>query len=150
MQDLIASLKQTLIDSGVLGLCTVDDAGEPYASNLRFAVDDDLNCYFLSSPASAHSRHAAARPSVAASAYAPFAHPGEIHGVQMRGTLTPLPADQFDACWAMFCERYPAAKAFEEKARTQTFYRLTPSWLRLIDNRVSFGFKQETRWPAEA
>jgi uncharacterized protein YhbP (UPF0306 family) len=147
---LIAAIEAVLRESQVMGLATTDEAGLPYGANVRFVVVREAGwptCLFLSGAESAHSRHAAQRPTVAATAYPAFEEPGQIRGVQMRGRLIEEPAERFEANWRVFVAEYPAAAPFEERARSQRFYRLTPSWLRLIDNRVRFGFKQETRRP---
>ena len=145
---LIAALCAVVQECTTLSLATVDEHGEPWAANVNYAADDALNLYFTSSPGSAHSRHIAARPRVAATAYAPFTAPPQIRGVQLRGEVAPIAPAEFENVWRLFLTRYPEAAQFESRARSEQFYRLTPAWFRLIDNRVHFGFKGETDWPA--
>ena len=143
----VNSVRAVVNECTTLSLATVDERGGPWAANVNYAADEALNLYFISSPGSAHSRHIAARRDVAATAYAPFTRPAEIRGLQMRGRVEPIAAGEFEYVWALFLRRYPDAIAFESRARSEQFYRLAPSWLRLIDNRIHFGFKAEMDWP---
>ena len=142
-------LREILNETATLSLATVDDDGRPHAANVNFVADGELNLLFISDADSAHARHIAARPRIAATAYPPFETPDQIRGVQLRGECRAAGEEEFDACWPQFVAKFPYAAAFEAIARTQRFYRIRPTWLRLIDNRVHFGFKWETTWPAE-
>ncbi len=133
-------------EHGTLSLATVDRHGRPHAANVYFVADDDLRLYFLSRPESDHSIHVAERSLVAGTIDAAAA-PDRIHGVQLRGRCAPCTADRFDIHWAQFVQRFPWAERHAEEARSQSFYRVDPTWLRWIDNRVRFGFKVETEWP---
>jgi len=130
-----------------MSIATVDDAGRPHAANVNFVADTQVNLYFVSHPDSAHSRHLAAHPHVAATAYAPFTSPAEIRGVQLHGTCAPIHRDYFNAVWTLFCRRFEYARQFEEHVRREQFYCLVPTWVRYIDNARGFGAKIETDWP---
>ncbi len=130
-----------------LCLSTVDEAGLPHAANLNFAATPDLRLIFVSHPDSAHSRHIARQPSVAAAAYAQFSSAAEIHGFQLHGLCRPLPETEFDEAFELFCARFTYARAYEARIRAEQFYRITPRWVRWIDNRRQFGFKIEHHWP---
>jgi len=148
IDELPGVLKTFLHEVPTLGLATVDDSGRPHAANVNFCADEELNLFFLSSPDSAHARHVAARPQVAATAYAPFERPDQIRGVQVHGTCAVLPDSEFDATWALFRARFPYAAQFERRAREEeSFYRFRPDWVRWIDNSVHFGFKVASAWP---
>lgn len=141
--DLQQLATEILADAPTLALATVDDAGNPHAANVNFYADDALNLYWISHPDSAHSQHIAARPTIASVAYPLFEGPSEIRGVQLHGTATVLPPEDFDTHWPAFITKFPFAEKFESRARSECFYRLTPTWLRVIDNRRGFGFKLE-------
>ena len=143
MPDDTARLYDLLHVCSTLALATVDPAGLPHAANLNFVADDELAIYWLSSPESAHSRHIAQQPVVAATAHPPFDRPADIRGIQLHGRAEITPPDRFDALWHAFCEKFPYAAEMEQRARTQRFYQLRPTWARLIDNAIHFGFKQE-------
>lgn len=146
---LFDTLRTFYAEVATLCLATVDDAGLPHAANVNFVADDRLDLLFISHADSAHARHIASRPVVAAAAYAPFEHPGRIRGVQIHGLCKPIGLSEFNDVFDLFCRRMPYARAFEQRARSEQFYRLTPTWVRWIDNRVSFGHKVESSWPAD-
>ena len=148
-EDMAQTLRVFLASASTLGLATVDDAGRPHAANVNFVADDRLSLYFVSNPASAHARHIARSPAVAATAYTPFREPAEIRGVQLRGMCAPITADEFDRAWAMFLRKFPYAAGFEQRVREEQFYHIAPQWFRYTDNSVRFGFKWETAWPAQ-
>ncbi len=130
-----------------LALATTDDEGRPYAANVNFVADDDLNFYFLSDADSAHSLHIVRRPRIAACGYPTFRLLKSIKGFQLRGECKQCPQVQWGEHWERFCGKFPYAIPFRQLARRQSFYCITPTWLRLIDNSVRFGFKLETDWP---
>lgn len=126
-----------------LSLATVDPAGKPHAANLYFVADEPLNLHFVSDPKSAHCRHLQARPDVAATIYEPVASWQEIRGVQLHGRAAPIADDHWDAVWRLYVDRFPNVADMEPLVRKQRFYRISPTWLRWIDNTVRFGFKRE-------
>lgn len=145
--ELLPVLRKFLAKTATMTLATVDEAGMPHAASVNFMADDDLNLYWLSKTDSAHSLHLAARPRIAAAIYAPFRLPVGIRGLQLHGRAEQMPADRFDPLWSLFCKRFIYAIPFKARAQSERFYRLTPDWLRWIDNSVRFGFKVETCWP---
>ncbi|MHC4549406.1 MAG: pyridoxamine 5'-phosphate oxidase family protein [Planctomycetota bacterium] len=147
-EQLPAILETFLAGVPTLGLATADGEGRPHAANLNFVAEAGLNLLFLSSPAAAHSRHLAARPEVAVTAYAPFDSVEQIRGVQMHGVCAVMGPEEFDAAWAAFCAKFPYAAGMEEAVRAEeSFYRFRPRWVRWIDNAVRFRFKLEAEWP---
>ena len=128
-------------------LATVDDDGCPHAANVNFVHDNDLNMYFISKPASAHASHIVRDPNVAMTIYAHVESHRDIHGIQLRGQCIAL-SDKVDrnAAFDLYAAKYPFVAsnvAVRTIVKSETFYRLTPAWLRLTDNRVRFGWKQE-------
>jgi uncharacterized protein YhbP (UPF0306 family) len=145
----LRTARDILRDVPTLSLATVDSSGggTPHVANLNFIADEAMNLYWLSAPDSAHLLHIEKLPSVAATIYAPFLGPVTIKGLQIHGSSAVLPPERFDELWPRFCTKFPYAASMEQRARSQRFYILRPSWLRLIDNAVHFGFKAETAWP---
>jgi uncharacterized protein YhbP (UPF0306 family) len=146
---LIKSLTSFLGEIRTLSLATVDEEGRPHAANLYFAPDDDLNLYFTSSPKCAHCRHIMREPHVAATAYAPVKMWQQIKGVQLHGLCEPTDPGEFAIVWEIYLRKFPYIAEVQELVRSQTFYRLKPSWFRWIDNTVRFGHKVETDWPRQ-
>lgn len=129
-------------------LATVDADGHAHAANIQYAFDDQLNLYFVSSPNAAHSQHIGANPAVALTVYDhQDSEPAFIRGLQLHARATPVTdAVERANALALYTARFPfiatdprLAAAVEQ----QSFYKLTPTWLRLIDNRRGFGWKIE-------
>lgn len=125
-------------------LCTVDETGKPHGANVQVAIDDELNLYFVSSPDSAHSEHVTRASDAAMTIYAHTVAPPQIHGVQMHGQCET--ATDHDAALAAYLHQFPFIAdddALRARVEAEQLYCFKPRWLRWIDNRVRFGFKQE-------
>ncbi|MEX0775946.1 MAG: pyridoxamine 5'-phosphate oxidase family protein [Phycisphaeraceae bacterium] len=136
-------------DARVAGLATVDDAGLPHAANLWYASDADWRLYWVSNPASAHSRHLVGRPGVALTIYAHTDQALQLHGLQIQGAARALAPGTAEARHALatYARKYPliaASALFKQRISGERFYEVTPRWLRWIDNRRGFGFKVDT------
>lgn len=139
------------------GLATVDAKGRPCACNVRYAMDKKGRLYFVSRMDSAHGRQIVGQPMIAMTIYGDADDPMDIHGLQIRGHCTPLlpppegAKSHWNQAWTLYAEKYPFVaenELFKQAVWTQCFYRLTPTWMRWLDNRKGFGFKVEFHaWP---
>ena len=129
-------------------LATTGQDGEPYAAAVYFAADSQLQIYFFSSPASQHGRNLGHQPK-AAIAFSPDCHSWEeIRGVQMRGHVQLLHAGSgWDYAWQTFASKFPFVRDLSDVVEQNWLYVFKPDWVRVIDNRQGFGFKQE--WTIE-
>jgi uncharacterized protein YhbP (UPF0306 family) len=107
-----------LSQRSTLTLATADEAGQPYAASLYFVHDDGLRLYFFSSPESRHTRHLLNRPEVAVTIHGEPWDWRTIQGLQLTGRADPAHA---------------------------RLYRITPRWVRWIDNTRGFGYRVEWR-----
>ena len=136
-------------------LATVGPDGSPAAAAVFYAHDDALNLYFLSEERTQHGQNMLASPLVAATVQADGQDWRAIRGVQMRGTASLVAAGELAHAAAVYGRKYAFVAALLAgssgpgvlagplaKAR---FWVLRPSWVRLIDNTVRFGFKEEWR-----
>ncbi len=140
-----------------LTLATVDDRGLPYAAALFYAEDTDLNIYFLSEKKSAHSRHIAISPWVAATIQDDSQLWQEIQGLQLHGRAELLTGTARLAAITIYVQKHPFLKpmlrgkqclaALSQVVSNASFYRLQPCWLRLIDNRKGFAHKESWKLP---
>jgi len=130
-----------------MSLATVDAQGHAHAANIQFVPDDALNLYFVSGLASAHSQHIVLDPIVAATIYAHTDEHTQIHGVQLHGRCAQVSDEAEKAkAWDLYVDRFDFIQGnamFEKHLRSEPFFKVTPTWLRWIDNRRSFGFKME-------
>ncbi len=130
-----------------MSLATVDEHGRAHAANIQFALDEDFALYYVSSVNSAHSKHIVLDPHMAATIYAHTDDHTQIHGIQLHGTCAEVtdPAERKHA-WEVYVNRFTfiAGNAnFEKHLRSESFFKVTPTWVRWIDNRREFGFKEE-------
>lgn len=128
-----------------LSLATLNAEGRPESAPLFFAADEG-SLIWISGTHSRHSRNAAARAQAAVTIHNQVWDWHEIAGVQMEGEVTIVPAGPArDRAWQVYRAKFPFVDEFQENVSTSEFYRFTPSWVRLIDNSVSFGYKEEAR-----
>jgi uncharacterized protein len=129
--------------------------GAPAAAAVFYAHDDALNLYFLSEERTQHGQNMLAHPQVAAAIHADGQDWRAIRGVQVRGTASLVAPGELAHAVAVYGLKYAFVAALLAgsggpgvlvgplaKAR---FWVLRPSWFRLIDNTVRFGFKEEWR-----
>jgi uncharacterized protein YhbP (UPF0306 family) len=138
-QDLLAIHTLTLATQGADG---------PHAAPVYFAADEDLHLYFFSDPQSQHAFHLAQDPRAAVAFYPPSQDWQEIRGLQMRGKVHLLkPGAQWEQGWACYRAKFPFVDALKAIVAQNALYVFTPHWIRLVDNRQGFGFKQEWTLP---
>lgn len=125
-------------------LATTGAGGEPHAAPVYFATGESLRLYFFSEETSQHSRDIAGDPRAAAAIYAEGQDWREIHGLQLRGVVKAVPAGpEWEAAWKQYVAKFPFAAGLKEIVRRNTLYVFVPHWIRLVDNRRGFGFKEE-------
>jgi uncharacterized protein YhbP (UPF0306 family) len=151
-------LKAFLQSESVLTLSVNDDKG-PWAAPVLYVADNDLNLYFLSS---ASTRHIASLPEdgvIAASIYTDYSGNWlEICGVQMEADISQVSDSGRAAAAARYFKRFPEVKALidnpanEQEKRIGAafgkshFYRVTPTFLRFINNADGFSSRNEWRF----
>ena len=125
-----------------LTLATVGDDGRPHAAALFYAFTPDLRLIFLSEPDTLHARHIGEGAPVTVTIQADGQDWRRITGLQLHGWAEP--AD--DTAREIYLARFPFIALTETLARalkSVRFFKITPAWARLIDNRLGFGHKQE-------
>lgn len=145
-EPLAARLHPFLTQHHVLTLAYQDATGLG-ACALWFAVDEALTCYFLSTLTTRHGAALAAGGTVAFTVQKDEQPWEAIQGVQGRGYCAPLPPDRHAEGWLCYTHRFPFVlrqfPAIEAALARTTLWYLRPTWLRLIDNRLGFGHKEE-------
>lgn len=140
-------IRSFLATSKTATLATVAEDGSPCACNVQYAVDEAMQLYFVSSEKSLHSQNLVREHRVALTVYAHDDRAQNIHGLQIRGIAQALnKADECNKAWDVYIDKYNFAAAipkFKQILENETFYRVTPHWVRWIDNRKSFGWKVE-------
>ena len=146
--DIVCEAAALLAQCRTASLATVDEQGHPHAANIQYVHDDRLRLYFISGEDAAHSRHITANPAVALTVYHPDDRdPANIRGLQLHGRAEPISDEaERSRVLARYAKRFPFiadAPALRAAVEKQTFYCMTPTWVRLIDNRRGFGWKVE-------
>jgi flavin prenyltransferase len=128
-----------------MSLATQGADGQPHAAAVYFAADSARrNLYFFSDAASQHSQDMAASPRAAATIDPPASTWTEIRGLQLRGELSAVPAGEaWEQAWQIYQAKFPFVKDLREIVARNTLYTFRPDWVRRIDNRRGFGYKEE-------
>ncbi len=141
--ELISSLEAFLTLS-TMTLATVSPEGEPHAAAVYFAYDEAINLYYFSDVSSQHSLDASQDPQAAVAIHAEAAEWQEIRGMQMRGSIWAVESKQeWQAAWQVYREKFPFVDGLEEVIAANQLYVFKPNWIRLVDNRQGFGYRQE-------
>ncbi len=151
--DLRNRLDVFLADHTTLTLATVGPDSGPAAAAVFYAHDGDLNLYFLSEERTAHGHNVLANPVVAGAIQADGQDWRTIRGLQVRGTVSLVAPGDVAHAVAVYGRKYAFVAATTAGAEgpgilagplaAARFWVLQPSWFRLIDNTVRFGYKEE-------
>jgi uncharacterized protein YhbP (UPF0306 family) len=137
-----------LLQLPAMTLATCGNDGEPHAAAVYFASGDDLHLYFFSDPHSQHAQDLACNPRAAVSFYPFTSDWQDIRGLQMHGEVLQVePGSQWQVGWQIYSAKFPFVIGLEALVAQNMLYVFIPGWVRLVDNRRSFGFKQEWTFP---
>lgn len=127
----------------------VNDAAGPHAAAVFYAVDEELNLYFVSDPATRHGQALAATGTVAGTVQDDRQQWHEITGVQFHGAVRQLAGAERARGWELYTARFPfllAGNVALTGALAQSaLWEIAPQWMRLVDNRLGFGHREEWR-----
>jgi uncharacterized protein YhbP (UPF0306 family) len=153
-----ASLKSSicryLMRHTTLSLATCHD-NQAWSTDLFYASNDSCQLYFVSSGTTRHCQHIADNPQVSVSISGEFADWGAIKGLQLDGVASVVSESDRDAVNATYLAKFPSLQKLYQAPENEQdrqivarlseshFYRVTPRWVRLIDNSKGFGHKEE-------
>jgi len=137
-----------LLSLSTMTLATSGPSGEPHAAPVYFAAAETLYLYFFSDPHSQHSLDLARDARAAAAIYPECRDWRDIRGLQLHGEVHPVPPGlEWDAAWVLYAAKFPFVSGLKAVVERNVLYAFTPRWVRLVDNRRGFGFKQEWDLP---
>jgi uncharacterized protein YhbP (UPF0306 family) len=142
------ALLALLEETHSLSLATLEPDGAPRSTPLYFAPDPQLRLIFLSDAKSRHARNLRRDSRASVSLYPETEGWREIRGLQMKGSVEPVPEQELDAALSRYKARFPFMARWRGLIANSTVYRFCPHWVRLIDNREGFGHKREWTRPA--
>jgi uncharacterized protein YhbP (UPF0306 family) len=153
-----ASLKSSicryLMRHTTLSLATCNDS-QAWSTDLFYASDDSCQLYFVSSGTTRHCQHIADNPQVSLSISGDYADWGAIIGLQLDGVASVVSESDRDAVTETYLAKFPSLQKLYQAPENERdrqivarlseshFYRVTPRWVRLIDNSKGFGHKEE-------
>jgi len=141
-------LRAFLAGHTAMTLATVGPDGAPHATDVYYAETGDLGLYFVSIPGSRHARNLARDPRVAATIHADSTRWRDIRGVQLEGVCSRVTDEERVAAWAHYTAKFSfmlADAALAGALQKVDMYRVTPHWLRWIDNTTGLGHNSEWR-----
>ena len=147
-KSLKSSISRYLVRHTTLSLATCHD-GLPWSTDLFYASDDSCQLYFVSSVTTRHSKHIAANPRVSVSISRQCAGWKDIRGLQLDGVAGVVSEADRDWVIETYLTKFPALKRLHQASEIlslfwkSSFYRISPEWIRLIDNSKRFGHKDE-------
>jgi len=137
-------LLDELLALPVMSLATTSPSGEPHAAAVYFAGPATERLYFFSETTSQHVRDLEANPQAAVTIQPLVTGYREIRGLQLRGKVRPVPpGPEWDTAFALYQAKFPFVNELKEEVAQKTLYVFTPGWMRLLDNRRGFGYKEE-------
>jgi uncharacterized protein YhbP (UPF0306 family) len=129
----------------------------PWAATVFYASDAEFNCYFVSDHRTRHAREMLANPRVALAINADVNNWNDVRGLQVEGEASRVEGTERAKALALYLGKFVSVKALFETPKTADeqsiaqrlkntdFWRVTPRFIRLIDNGQGFGFKRELR-----
>lgn len=138
------ALPPDLLALNTMSLATSGIEGEPHAAAVYFSASPDLDFYFLSESSSQHCRDLAVNPLAAVTIQAEYNRWQDIRGLQMRGRVKKIKSGEaWQGGWETYRQKFPFVNGLASLLLRHHLYVFNPTWIRLVDNRRSFGFKQE-------
>lgn len=152
--DLRARILSYLHEHHVLSLATTATGG-PWAASVFYVAHESLSVYFISAPDSRHVQELTRDPRVAVTINPTTVDWASITGIQAEGLAEVVANARRPAVEALYLARFPAvaallrasgdgdARRVADRFAKSRFYCFTPARLRLIDNRLGFGHREE-------
>jgi len=137
-----------LLGVSTMAVATADAQGQAHVAPVYFAADESLRLYFFSDPESRHAQDLARDPHAAAAIYPQCFGWQEIRGLQLHGEVQRVPPGaEWEAGWACYTTKFPFVLELREAVGRNALYIFQTRWIRLVDNRQGFGYKQEWTLP---
>ena len=147
-------IREVLEAHSTLTLATTSN-GRPWAATVFYASDPELCIYFVSDQRTRHARDLAQEPQCVAAIHADVSTWDEVLGLQVEGWAEPLTAGEREDAQRLYLDKFADVQRLFEAPRDDSerlighrlrganFYRLTPRWIRIVDNNEGFGWKWE-------
>lgn len=140
---------EELLRVHTLTLATCSPEGRPHAAPVYFAASSrglqpGMRLYFFSGQDSRHTQDLLRQPAAAGAIYPECEGWQDIRGLQLEGEVLPVErGPEWDAAWEQYRAKFPFVSALKVVVARNALFAFVPHWIRLVDNRRGFGFKQE-------
>mgnify|MGYP000022018806 FL=1 len=151
-------IRELLAAHSTITLATAAD-GRSWAATVFYASDAELNLYFVSDLKTRHGREMHHDAHVTGAINHDVATWGEVIGLQIEGRALVLEGEGRLKALDAYLDKFPDVRRLFDRPRDDNekviagrlqkapFWRLTPTWIRLIDSTRGFGWKWETPLP---
>ena len=100
--------------------------------------------YFFSDSKSLHAQDTANEVLAAVTVHPERSCWQDIHGQQMCGAITAVQShNKWQEAWKLYQAKFPFAADLEQLVALNQLYGFNLHWMRVVDNRRGFGFRQE-------
>ena len=142
--DIRQVLREFLETQSTLALATVNAEGHPETAPVFYVSDDQFNLYWLSGTSVAHSVNLSAHTQVSGSVCPAVWQWEDIVGLQIRGEAQAISDERIrEQILLIYLRKFQLPPSFDYMIASSTLYVLRPTWLRWVNNSVSFGHKVE-------
>ena len=137
-------------------LATTDSQGAACAAPVYFAAKEfavsagitGWRLYFFSEATSQHAQNLAHDNRAAGAIYPECQGWQDIRGLQLRGAAEPVAkGSEWELAWQVYRDKFPFVAQLKPIVVRNELYAFAPTWIRMVDNRRGFGFKQEWVFP---
>ena len=151
-------VRELLAGHSTITLATAAE-GRSWAATVFYASDADFNLYFVSDLKTRHGRELHHDAHVTGAINHDVSTWGEVIGLQIEGRALVLEGEERLKALDTYLNRFPDVRRLFDRPRDDNekvisgrlqkapFWRLTPTWIRLIDSTKGFGWKWETTLP---
>ena len=140
--DSVKRILAYLAHHNTLTLATERD-GIPFACSLFYA-NDNFDLYFVSETKTRHAENLISNPRVAAAIHENYSDWRVIQGVQLEGACAVV-SDPIESAraLALYAAKFPFVTQLGAAMAMVSPFKVTPRWVRFVDNTRGFGFKEE-------
>lgn len=149
-----ATISRFMDEHNTLTLATSSD-GKPWAATVFFVSDANLSLYFVSDHRTRHGRDIEQNARVVATVNPDCDNWHDVRGLQIDGTASIVTGLARAKALALYLAKFPQIDALfaspkdeheetiAERLKATNIYRISPSWIRFIDNSKGFGSTDE-------
>ena len=144
---IVIQIQSFLASHTTLSLSTINLDGRPQSAPLFYAETDELNLVFTSERKTQHSNNITRDSRVAGTIYVDGQDWQAIQGIQFQGICTELSGAEGREAKTIYLAKYPFIaknKLLEIALSKAVFYRIRPTWIRLVDNTAALDSNENS------